>query len=129
MKTISKERLEKVAIWAGFRKATQEEYSPGSTPDSRYDRRGWGYRYPDGSIKWFLPDFPHNESACFKWLVPKLDEWSISKTERNEGEFLPRAVIGHRDAKNNWHYSSKWAETPSLALYLAIEKLIDEEEK
>lgn len=82
--------------------------------------------YPTG---YDYPDFTQSLDACFKWLVPRLAEWSISNKERDEGEVLPYAEIGYRNDSNKWSYFEEWAETPSLALCLAIEKLIDKEVK
>lgn len=75
-----------------------------------------------------VPDFIHSLDACFKWLVPKLQKdyglWSLKFNwfVGIEGEpchcmfDLPLAS----DIRGN-------AETPALALCLAIEKVIDKE--
>ena len=95
---------EKLARWAGFRPATQGEYSPGSTPQPDMERRGWGIMYPDGQIKWYLPSFDSSLNSCFKWLVPKLDQAQYYEVLRS---------------------IKVKTETPALAICLAIEKLID----
>lgn len=78
-------------------------------------------------------NFTESLDACFKWLVPKLvdgcttaditfefvegDQWGC-ELEINHYHGMHRAAIENAEA-----------ETPSLALCLAIEKLIDGGEK
>lgn len=118
-----KELNEKLARWAGFRPPTQEEYSPGSRPQPDMEKRGWGFMYPSGEIKWYLPNFASSLDACFKWLVPKLlaEGLSLHVTASERGYLS--AVYGGSE-----YYSSR-EETPALALCKAIEQLIDKETK
>ena len=59
--------------------------------------------------------------ACFKWVVPKVKFFSLSS---DSAGFV--ASILHTE---NLHYYQAEAEAPALAFCLAVEKLIDSEEK
>ena len=66
-----------------------------------------------------LPDFTSSLDACFKWLVPKLDNVVMLSRFPTQGFWTAKigATIQARD--NN----------SALALCLAIKKLIDKEDK
>lgn len=103
------------AVWAGFYFVTDD------------DEHLW--IYPDEvQHKGDLPDFPHSLDACFKWLVPKLLTQLDPDTRK--------VVLQHgRTKEMDWYFwFEDWraplyhwahAETPALALCLAIDKLID----
>ena len=64
-------------------------------------------------------NFAQSLDACFKWLVPKLFRNRIELTYTMNGKW--RCVLGNPNV-----CEVEEAETPPLALCLAIEKLIDE---
>ena len=111
----------KLAEWAGFRRATQEEYSRGSVPQ---DSDWWGYRYPGGHIKWYLPSFTQSLDACFKWLVPKLYECNLMLCGEGMDEDYWTAEVSTNLSSMT---KEAWSKAPALALCKAIEKLIDGE--
>ncbi len=81
------------------------------------------WSYPDGvTVDNGVPYFPEDETACFKWLVPKL------KGETNCIRFLQDDEIPTWDChlmdRPRNTVSAETAETPALALCLAIQKLI-----
>ena len=121
----------KLAEWAGFSirsvwdtgfqlfKTPQKPSPDGAHYDEEEFEENW---YKAISTDYFTSSL----DACFKWLVPKLFHKDImvrtvhsSGTPSFEG-YLHR--IGHGDY---WGV----AETPALALCLALEKLIDAEGK
>jgi len=65
-----------------------------------------------------LPDFPNDLNSCFKWLVPKLAVVNLT-TLYLSGFWA--CVTGEHGTFDTT------ADTPALALCLAIEKLIDDE--
>ena len=70
---------------------------------------------------------------CFKWLVPKLGTWVIRNYVPQIVTYLkPRAEVswqgGDPEVKGGWLWGNGEAETATLALCLAIEKLTDKEE-
>ena len=78
--------------------------------------------------------FTLSETACFKWLVPKLFTWSIGKNWELQKDLTIKE--NGIKASIDLHYvdpdkydqikpSEAIAETPALALCRAIEKLID----
>ena len=71
-----------------------------------------------------LPDFPQSLDACFKWLVSNFPVGirlrMLGQLRNGKGYFCS---IGGKCLAH--HYSE--AETPALAICLAIEKLIDKE--
>ncbi len=88
------------------------------------------WSYPDGvTVDNGVPFFPEDETACFKWLAPKLDICTRI-------EFHPTPVKGEREwvadiQVPRWNgqeldYKSflYCGKTPALALCLAIQKLI-----
>ena len=65
-----------------------------------------------------IPHFTDSLDACFKWLIPKLDGYTIS--------YSPEKCAHEAIARSCNRYFNSWHETnPALALCLAIEKLID----
>jgi len=64
------------------------------------------------------PDFPHSLDALFKWVVPLCDCYGLTLDIR-DGTHLGWVE------KDNFIYGVERAETPALALCLAVEKLID----
>ncbi len=66
-------------------------------------------------------NFPDSLDDCFKWLVPKLQDFTMGR-HFLLNEFYFQAV-------DKATYTESRCETPALALCLAIEKLIDSEDK
>jgi len=98
----------KLAEWAGF----------------KWDGRGWHYpRVGEKAHVVYCPDLPNftqSLDACFEWLVPKLKYVIISNWNKKK-----RPTVSVFDGEGTCFMES--AETPALALCLAIEKLIDSE--
>ena len=99
-----RELNKKLAEWVGFRE--QELADLHGRPEGNL-----GWYYPNGAWARFIPDFTQSLDACFKWLVPRLSHYRLDKTSPNEHH-------AYVDRKK-----SAWAESPTLALCLAIEKL------
>ncbi len=102
----------KLAEWIGFRLLYRDIE----------DKRSWYWVQPDGqtqSIQETLPAFPYSLDACFKWLVPKLDNVVIAMNVAPSEDVFWNA---HIEAE---YKTANTSETPALALCLAIEKLID----
>ncbi|HUW46153.1 MAG TPA: hypothetical protein VMW50_10220 [Dehalococcoidia bacterium] len=104
----------KLAEWAGF-VDTHRKFS------SQSSYRGDAWLHPDGNEK-PLPNFTESLDACFKWLVPNI-RYSLAKRIDNRHESWVNE-LGHDILT---YYAV--ADTPALALCLAIEKLIDKEGK
>jgi len=117
----------KLLEFAGFQKATQEEYSPGSTP--RPDRDWWGWRYPEKlsperyRIEWYTPDFPKSFNAIFQYLVPKYIA---------EVSMLPMGLTSivsiYKFLFAEWLKFIEKGIEPALALCCVIKELIDSKE-
>ena len=74
----------------------------------------------------YLPDFTTDLNACFRWIVPKVFSVTIgthwkTNTEKTDKYF---ARIDQQDMTNY----TEVADTPALALCLAVDKLIKEKE-
>jgi len=129
----------KLAEWARFKSATQEEYSPGSIPQPDMEKRGWGFKYPDGRIKWYLPNFPFSLDAIFKWLVPPIEGKGLTLSyvsfQQASGRYYAEwKIYGENDQvkcgellAKAWQEGTDLAEITALALCKAIEQLIDKE--
>ena len=76
--------------------------------------------YPDGTYHKQALDFSYSLDACFKWLVPKLRYISLHYDSKRK--YLV-SVDGGEDAG----VEVAEAETPALALCLAISKLIEKD--
>ena len=105
----------KLAEWAGFKSAM------GSA--TLYD-------YPNRGRCSNLPNFTQSLDACFKWLVPKLDEWGLCLQENEDSDeptdFMPYAQVSiKRDGK--WVHKGVYNKNSALALCLAISKVIEQE--
>ena len=102
----------KLAEWAGFR--TYLQMGNGSY---------YGVYEPNGDIKVAdFPDFTNSLDACFKWLVPKI--WSLNCIIFDQSGAM---ICQHEVAESSAKDTLGEAEPYSLALCLAIEKLIDRE--
>lgn len=93
----------------------------------------WLGFYDDGFGLWYQSDATHGERRigklsgalnftdslddCFKWLVPKLDGWSLSQKAQNKVVVAQVGLGNKGKAEGN--------NPASLALCLAIEKFID----
>ena len=121
MKTISKQKVKKLADWAGF--VYKDVHNPNChcgaivmclvAPD--------GTELPEWMVGGGMPDLTTDLSACFRWLVPK----AIDKIMAEQGcsRDVAYAIL-----------FKKWLQEleliipeAALALCLAILKLIDEE--
>jgi hypothetical protein len=118
-----KELNRKLAEWAGF---VLKPCHPGCVPH---------WHRPDGEALNLIDDFPtftQSLDACFKWLMPKLFTWNIGKNWElcSDTEIRPnkvKAQIQSLGFNNPEFRAEAIAETPALALCLAIEKLVDSE--
>jgi len=134
--TEEKELNEKLARWAGFERADIKKhyYWEGCERLPKWREPNTGYH-----IK--LPSFTNSEigiACCFKWLVPKskMDVlWIVNNLDGSAPSIKFCFGFG-RGADNDlicWSKNlppndclSPMADTPALALCLAIEKLINE---
>ena len=65
--------------------------------------------------------FTESLDACFKWLVPKLDQLSITVWDN-----VQMYAMVYRDEHDHMGYEAEDKnKTPALALCKAIEKMID----
>jgi len=112
----------KLAEWAGF--IEMEDIYKGN-------RYTVGWEYPDDSELGKLPNFTKSLDACFKWLVPKLYKQYINPIEL-------KVLCPLANCPDFWvvdistqHESIESANGKSFALAfcLALEKLIDSEER
>ena len=68
-----KELNERLARWAGF------EYKDTHNPECHCGETNFNWITPDGETLWgWEPDFTSDETACFKWLVPKLFNYQMT---------------------------------------------------
>jgi len=119
---MDKDKLNKKLLeFAGFRHPAQKECGD-LTPED------W-WRFPTSHIMPDSPDFPNDLNACFKWLVPKLQEggygFTLCDSQGKPPYFFE--LYSYQTMFPEAHAGDAEAETPSLALCLAIEKLIDSE--
>jgi len=103
----------KLLEFAGF------EYHPHKLGDFLRDYEPAYWIYPDGRKHMECPYFPHNETACFKWLVPKLNQlgWGVNLMQAMNNSYW-KCVL--------WEWGNPFttpldhkredAETPALAL-------------
>ena len=108
---MEQELNQRLAIWAGIKYEPDQDVFKVIFPDGSWYNIGHDWKLDE-----IEPDFTQSLDACFKWLVPKLKFVAI------DGE------AGHFNAglfqTENFDYYNGEAETPALALCLAIEKLI-----
>ena len=76
--------------------------------------------YPDGGWDFVgdMPNFTDSLDACFEWLVPKFKRWEMGSNQ--DGEIFVTVCMAGQQFP-----SSATDKAPSLALCLAIEKLIE----
>lgn len=82
-----------------------------------------------------LPDFPNDLNACFKWLINPRED--ILRVEFSYRTRYPELEVGCKITMRSWHpdrIKGRVAfngvapkDNPALALYKAIEQLIDAE--
>lgn len=113
----------KLAQWAGIKYEPDEDEFKVIFPDGDWYNIGHDWELKDEDIE---PRFTQSLDACFQWLTPKLIEMDcyiqLNNGDYWTGEIWERAVVG----RNTRHIGE--AETPALALCLAVEKLIDEKD-
>jgi len=97
---------EKLAKWAGFIK-------------ERLDLEGGYWVHPNGGRQIGL-NFTQSLDACFKYLEPKFPYLELHNCQAG---FSVEVSLDMKD-----RYQS-FGKTPSMAFCLAVEKLIDSEEK
>jgi len=115
--------VERILKWAGFRPATQQEYSPGSYPQPDMAKRGWGWRYPNSRIEWYLPDIRNSMDACMEYLEPVLfaKGYRYLLLRLSDGQHLAR-VLGKK-------YTEAVEDKPAMAFSKAVDKFIDSEKE
>lgn len=124
----NEELNKKLAEWVGFKRLAEEAY-----PSIYKTCPIVLWELPYGVYHEDLPNFTQSLDACFKWLVPKLCRWEIRNYIPHIVTYdKPRAEIattygGNPAIHGGWLYGEAEAETPALALCLAIRKLIDKE--
>jgi len=119
-----------LAEWAGFKwQHAYHDFYELVTPDgAQLDLTAFRI----GSYK-KCPKFTQSLDACFKWLVPKLnrDGWFVELQQASMREYwkarlwCPSSGTGKITLGSIRARPIQEAETPALALCLAIEKLID----
>jgi len=110
----------KLAEWAGF-KWRQFEH-PIKVWGEEWEGAWFHLDIPELPIpKESLPNFTNSLDACFKWLVPKFYRYWMTRTNNCKEH---RFEFSWGDADGFVFYYAE-AETPALALCLAIEKLIE----
>lgn len=110
----------KLAEWVGFRweHLTCSKHSP--------ELCHWAWVMPDGveaSRDYDLPNFIQSLDACFTWLMPKVDSWRVVIYQNAAGGYT--SYVDSKCKCRMWEETLSFAETPALALCLAIEKMID----
>jgi hypothetical protein len=129
---ISKEQVEELAKWAGFRDAYELD-----------GRNGW--LSPEGLhiLPHDLPDFPTDLNACFKYIVPKLQsigwmarvQWSPlfdNDTGKRLSDWTGYAHIYNIDRNKPLSRTADYYaidKESATALCLAVLKLIKEEKE
>ena len=80
---------------------------------------------PGGNHIRGMPNFTQSLDACFKWLVPRAseDNYEVALSTEGKNYYAELFGVGQGD-----HLQAK-AETPALAVCLAIEELIDAKEQ
>jgi len=112
---------EKLAKWVGWHEEKYEVTRGAFAPILLAPSEELGEGHV-GYIPEHTPNFPDSLDACVKWLVPRLTGWTLAK-HRDEAEYKASVLIG--DPVRDKISPAAYAETPSLALCLAIEKLIE----
>ena len=120
---------EKLAEWAGIKVLG---ISPAGEPKcslwGEIDMTGFAL-YPNDDTARRLCDFTSSLDACFRWLVPKLlaSKWKLSLSWSGIPPGKPACHISCWDAKYSKQtqpHISVVAETPALAVCMAIEQII-----
>jgi len=73
-----------------------------------------------------LPDFPHDLNACFRWLVPKLDSWTLAKHKDEQGFYDECKASVLLNGKSS---PTTYAKDPAEALCQAVLKLVKKTSK
>jgi len=109
----------KLAEWAGFMPRQFPHHIKSMGETFYYD----AWLRPDGTHDENLPDFTESLDACFKYLVPRIKDYSFNLSQWSLGEW--NADLEYMNKYRNPHSYIDNAETPALALCKAIEKLIN----
>jgi len=119
----------KLAKWAGLN--IKHDYTPIGFDNMMGCRKCGGIK-PSIFKYCCLPNFTQSPDACFKWLVPKLvtNDYEIEIKVGDYGTSVVITKLGmyHGAPVIDEQYSED-NEKSTLALCLAIEKLIDSEAK
>lgn len=137
MEAVGKQKLnKKLAEWAGF------EEKPNAVSFGTIDWPDYVWHDPEGNPRpdGGISNFTQSLDVCFKWLVPKIKSSCLNNYDlsmrgwsdyngKDQGYYWnicrdDSQVVGMRFVEERIEV----AETPALALCLAIEKLIDEGE-
>lgn len=123
MNTQREELNKKLLLWVNPKaKFHDTEYG------SEFIASGKPYRTHSIDYRPLIP-FTDSLDACFKWIVPKLEGIELKNVNIKRAGNLSGGYCSVRLFQGSRQYDSGIAETPSLALCLAIEKLIDSEVK
>ena len=106
----------KLAEWAGFVFDEGAEYGIPPVFGLWYSPDNDQIGYPEP------PQFTQSLDACFKLLVPKLDKARVLTNDAPSGDRFYNGEVELYSIK-----ATVTSDTPTLALCLAIEKLIDAE--
>ena len=120
---MNEELNKKLAKWVGFKEVKSKDcYAPQTEHGKAHPDSICHIEYPDIGICTEFPDFTDSLDACFKWLVPQLNNSELTSFHKSsltpKYHFICGAIT---DGNTYWSYG----ETPALALCLAIERLID----
>lgn len=127
-----KELNRKLAEWAGFsiRSVWDTGFQLFKTPQ-KPSPDGVHYDEEEFEENWYkaisTDYFTSSLDACFKWLVPKLYSWRIgthfTPDPNDFSQLIPSDC--YAEASSIVYAGYTEADTPALALCLALEKLID----
>lgn len=120
---------ERLAKWRGFKKFGWKNWDLWLRPNEKPpEKLSIGGLFANSHA---LPNFPEDLSACFKWLVPKLQDKGITVDlygfEHRGFAVNLVSIFPIDDTGSCPTLGDSKDDNPALALCLAIEKLIDGE--
>lgn len=115
---ISEERLKRFWEWCGFKARYIQHCTREQAGKHLGTRTFAGYEYPSGEHRIKLPELTLNN--LFKWAVPRVAAYNLYNFVPEVSHFA--CVMG--DPEGDWRCAND--TDPATALFLAIEKLIEE---